>query len=235
MNIKDAKVLVTGGTSGIGYETAKILIENGAKVAICGRNKDTVDKSAKELGAEGIVADVSNEQDVINMVNTAVKKLGSLNVLINNAAFGHFSLLKDMDTKKFNELYATNVTGAMMVGRECAKHFIENNYGNIVNIASTAGKNGFAGGTAYSSSKFALRGMTECWRAELRKNNIRVMLVNPSEVQTNFGSNAGREKRAMNPTKLESQEIAHTILSMLTMNDKGFITEATIFATNPQN
>lgn len=235
MNIKDAKVLVTGGTSGIGYETAKILIANGAKVAICGRNKDTVDKSAKELGAEGIVADVSNEQDVINMVNTAIKKLGSLNVLINNAAFGHFSLLKDMDTKKFNELYATNVTGAMMVGRECAKHFIENNYGNIVNIASTAGKNGFAGGTAYSSSKFALRGMTECWRAELRKNNIRVMLVNPSEVQTNFGSNAGREKRAMNPTKLESEEIAHTILSMLTMNDKGFITEATIFATNPQS
>ena len=140
-----------------------------------------------------------------------------------------------MDTKKFNELYATNVTGAMMAGRECAKHFIENNYGNIVNIASTAGKNGYSGGTAYSSSKFALRGMTECWRAELRKNNIRVMLVNPSEVQTNFGSNAGREKGAMNPTKLESQEIAHTICSMLAMNDKGFITEATIFATNPQN
>src|SRR5438874_2662549 len=128
MNLKDAKALVTGGTSGIGYETAKMLIDNGAKVAICGRHKDTVDKSAKELGAEGIVADVSKEEDVINLVNTAIKKLGSLNVLINNAAFGHFSLLKDMDTKKFNELYATNVTGAMMVGRECAKHFIENNY-----------------------------------------------------------------------------------------------------------
>jgi len=235
MEIKNAKVLVTGGTSGIGYETAKMLIDNGAKVAVCGRHKDTVDKSAKELGAEGIVADVSKEHDVINMVKTVIEKFGDFNVLINNAAFGHFSLLKDMDTQKFNELYATNVTGAMMVGRECAKYFIENNYGNIVNIASTAGKNGFAGGTAYSSSKFALRGMTECWRAELRKNNIRVMLVNPSEVQTNFGSNAGREKRPVNSTKLESQEIAHTILSMLQMDDKGFITEATIFATNPQS
>jgi 3-oxoacyl-[acyl-carrier protein] reductase len=235
MNLKDAKVLVTGGTSGIGYETAKMMIEQGAKAAICGRHKDTVEKSAKELGAEGIIADVSKEEDVINMVKTTIKKLGNINVLINNAAFGYFSLLKDMDTKKFNEMYSANVTGAMMVGRECAKHFIENNYGNIVNIASTAGLHGYAGGTAYSSSKFALRGMTECWRAELRKNNIRVMLVNPSEVQTNFGSNAGREKRAMNPSKLEAQEIAHTICSMLSMNDKGFITEATIFATNPQS
>jgi 3-oxoacyl-[acyl-carrier protein] reductase len=234
MNLKDAKVLVTGGTSGIGYETAKMLIENGAMVAICGRKQDTVEKTAKELGAEGIVADVSKEQDVINMVKTVIQKFGGFNVLINNAAYGHFSLLKDMDTEKFNAMYAVNVTGAMMVGRECAKHFIENNYGNIINIASTAGKNGYAGGTAYSSSKFALRGMTECWRAELRKNNIRVMLVNPSEVQTNFGSGAGREKRAFNPTKLEAKEVAHTILSMLEMDDRGFITEATIFATNPQ-
>ena len=235
MDIKNAKVLITGGTSGIGYETAKMLVHHGAKVAICGRHQKTVDESAEKLGAVGIVSDVSKEHDVINMVKTVIDKFGDFNVLVNNAAFGHFSLLKDMDTQKFNELYATNVTGAMMVGRECAKHFIENNYGNIVNIASTAGKNGFAGGTAYSSSKFALRGMTECWRAELRKNNIRVMLVNPSEVQTNFGSNAGREKRPVNQSKLESKEIAHTILSMLQMDDKGFITEATIFATNPQN
>jgi len=234
MDLKNAKVLVTGGTSGIGYETAKELIRHGAKAAICGRNKETVEKAAKELGAEGIIADVSNEHDVVNMVNTVIKKFGNFNVLINNAAYGYFSLLKDMDTAKFTQMYAANVTGAMMVARECAKHFIENNYGNIVNIASTAGLKGYAGGTAYASSKFALRGMTECWRAELRKNNIRVMLVNPSEVQTNFGINAGREKRTINPTKLESKEIAHTILSMLQMDDKGFITEATVFATNPQ-
>ncbi len=234
MDLKNAKVLVTGGTSGIGYETAKELISHGAKAAICGRNKETVEKAAKELGAEGIIADVSNEHDVVNMVNTVIKKFGNFNVLINNAAYGYFSLLKDMDTAKFTQMYAANVTGAMMVARECAKHFIENNYGNIVNIASTAGLKGYAGGTAYASSKFALRGMTECWRAELRKNNIRVMLVNPSEVQTNFGINAGREKRTINPTKLESKEIAHTILSMLQMDDKGFITEATVFATNPQ-
>ena len=84
------------------------------------------------------------------------------------------------------------------------------------------------------ATKFALKGMTECWRAELRKHNIRVMLINPSEVQTNFLPNAGRQARPKNDTKLEAEEIAHVVLSMLEMRDRGFITEATVFATNPQ-
>lgn len=130
---------------------------------------------------------------------------------------------------------AVNVTGAMITARECAKHFVKNNYGNIINISSTAGRSGFAQGTAYSASKFALSSMTECWRAELRKYNIRVMQVNPSEVQTNFVLNSGREAKQHNATKLEASEIAFTILAMLQMHDKGFITEATIFATNPMN
>jgi 3-oxoacyl-[acyl-carrier protein] reductase len=75
--------------------------------------------------------------------------------------------------------------------------------------------------------------MTECWRAELRKSNIRVMLVNPSEVQTPFYQALGGE-RPFNPSKLEASEIAHLVVAMLTMRDVGFITEATVFATNPK-
>jgi 3-oxoacyl-[acyl-carrier protein] reductase len=123
----------------------------------------------------------------------------------------------------------------MMVGRECAKYFVAQQYGNIINISSTAGRAGFAGGTAYVASKFALAGMTECWRAELRKFNVRVMLLNPSEVQTDFVVNSGREARPFNTTKLQSKEIAHTIAMMLSMDNVGFITEATVWATNPQN
>ncbi|HEX8548330.1 MAG TPA: SDR family oxidoreductase [Cytophagaceae bacterium] len=234
MNIKDAKVLVTGGSSGIGYETARHLIELGAKVVICGRNKEKLTKAASEMGAHAVVADVSDEDDVKRLVSTTIKQLDGLNVLINNAAYGHFGMLVDIDTKKFNELLATNVTGAMMVGRECARHFISKDYGNIVNISSSAGRGGFAGGSAYVATKFALAGMTECWRAELRKSNIRVMLVNPSEVQTNFLPNSGRETRPHNESKLEAQDIAHTIVSMLQMHDRGFITEASVWATNPK-
>jgi 3-oxoacyl-[acyl-carrier protein] reductase len=76
--------------------------------------------------------------------------------------------------------------------------------------------------------------MTECWRAELRKYNVRVMLVNPSEVITNFGVAAGFQQKD-NPSKLRSEDIAHAVVSVLQMNDRGFTTELTVFATNPQD
>lgn len=235
MNLSEAKVLITGGSSGIGYETAKELIAEGAQVIICGRDEARLQQAGKTLGCTTFTADVSKEEEVINLVKFTIEKLGGFNVLVNNAAYGYFSPLVEMNTEKFEELFAVNVKGAMMAARECAKHFIENKSGNIINISSTAGRTGFAAGTAYAASKFALSAMTECWRAELRKFNIRVMQVNPSEVQTNFYINSGNADRAANPTKLQSQEIAHVILSMLKMRDVGFITEATVFATNPVN
>lgn len=234
MELKNAKVLVTGGSLGIGYAAAKILIEAGAKVVICGRDEEKLHNAARELGAIAFKADVAVESDVINLVKYTIEKLGGYNVLVNNAAYGYFSPLTQIDTKKFNDVLMTNITGAMFCGRESAKYFVEKIYGNIINIASSAGKAGFANGTPYCATKFALRGMTECWRTELRKNNIRVMLVNPSEVQTNFGINAGGKQRDFNPSKLEGSHIAHLIKSMLEMDDVGFIPEAGVWATNPQ-
>lgn len=233
MNINEVKAIVTGGSSGIGLEIAKQLIAQGAQVFITGRDENKLIKAAQSIGAKYAVADASNETQVIAAFEKAKIEMNGYNVLINNAAYGAFGLLKDQDTKVFEQLLATNVTGAMIAGREAAKHFIESNFGNIINISSTAGNSGFAGGTAYVASKFALKGMTECWRAELRKSNIRVMLVNPSEVQTPFYNALGGE-RPYNNTKLEATEIAHLVIAMLTMRNVGFITEATVFATNPQ-
>ncbi|MCI0448770.1 MAG: SDR family oxidoreductase [Chlorobi bacterium] len=242
MNLKNAKALVTGGSLGIGYATAKALIDKGAKVAICGRNSENLNNAAKELGALAVKADVSVEKDVVDMVKTVVKELGDFNVLINNAAFGYFAHISEIELEKFNKMLAVNLTGAMLCAREASKHFIKQKYGNIVNISSTAGTKGYANGTPYVASKFALAGMTECWRAELRKSNIRVMLVNPSEVQTDFSYNSATwlksfikhgEEKQINPTKLVAEDIAHTIISMLELDDRGFITEATVWATNP--
>jgi 3-oxoacyl-[acyl-carrier protein] reductase len=232
MNLQDIKAIVTGGSSGIGFEIARQLKLQGAEVFITGRNEAKLKKAASQLDVNYAIADASIEAQVIKAFEYAQSKMNGYNVLINNAAFGSFGLLKDQDTKAFEQLLATNVTGAMIAGREAAKHFIENNFGNIINISSTAGNSGFSGGTAYVASKFALKGMTECWRAELRKSNIRVMLVNPSEVQTPFYKALGGE-RPKNDTKLEATEIAHLVIAMLTMRNVGFITEATVFATNP--
>lgn len=232
MDLKNAKVLVTGGSSGIGYATAQMLRDKGAAVAICGRRADAVENAAAELGALGIVADVSREDDVRRLVARVISELDGYSVLINNAGFGYWASLIETTAHDFRRVWETNVLGAMLVARESAAHFVRENTGNIVNIASTSGQKGSARGTTYVATKFALSGMTQCWRAELRKHNVRVMQVNPSEVQTNFFEAAGRP-RGTDPTKLQGEEIAHAICSMLAMEDRGFVTEATVWATNP--
>jgi 3-oxoacyl-[acyl-carrier protein] reductase len=232
MNLEQAKVLITGGGTGIGLETAKVLREAGAAVAICGRRSDVLARAASEIGATAITADVAIEADVVRLVGEAERALGGLDTLVNNAAFGYGAPLVELDAERFREVHATNVVGAMLVARECARRFVAQKRGNIVNVASTAGGKGYAGGSAYASSKFALSGLTECWRAELRRYGIRVMQVNPSEVQTPFG---GRDMtKGLNPSKLRAEEVAHVIRAMLAMDERGFITDATIFATNPR-
>jgi len=234
MNLKGANVLVTGGSSGIGYAIAKTLTEAGANVAITARNEQRLADAATKLKATAIHADVSNEADVLRTYKEVLAKFGHLDVLINNAGTGQFKTLVETDKTKFEAVFATNVTGAMMMGREAAKHFIARKSGNIVNICSTASLRGAANGTTYYASKFALRGMTECWRAELRQFNIRVFLVNPSEVVTNFGVAIGLPSNE-NPTKLRGEDIAWMIKAGLEMNDRGFTPELTVFATNPKD
>lgn len=235
MDLQNKIVLVTGGSLGIGFATAKKLQEKGAKVIITGRNKKRLEEAADANNLISFVSDISKEADVLNLFEYIKKEFGKLDVLINNAGIGNFDKIENIDAVKFNEILQTNVIGAALAAREASKIFIAQKSGSIINIASTAGTKGFAGGTAYVASKFALRGMTECWRAELRQHNIRVILINPSEVQTEFFVNAGGEKRDFNPTKLLAEDIAHSIISALEMEDRGFITELTVFATNPKN
>jgi 3-oxoacyl-[acyl-carrier protein] reductase len=234
VNLKGANVLITGGSSGIGFSIAKTLGDAGARIAITGRDERRLTEAAATLKALPIRADVSNESDVTRTYKEVLSKFGLLDVLINNAGSGVFKTLVEMEKSKFDAVFATNVTGAMLMAREAAKHFIERKSGNIVNICSTASLRGAANGTAYYASKFALRGMTECWRAELRQHNIRVFLVNPSEVLTNFGAAAGLPQKD-NPTKLRGEDIAWMIKAALEMNDRGFTPEMTVFATNPKD
>lgn len=234
MDLSEVNALVTGGSSGIGKETACQLIEGGGTAVIAARHEDRLEKAAEEIGAIPVSCDVGDETQVKNLIQHTDEKLDHYNLLINNAGYGSHEKLVDLSTEAMKDQLRTNTIGAMMVARESAKVFIENDYGNIVNISSSSGKRGYAGGTSYVASKFALSGMTECWRAELRPHNIRVMQVNPSEVQTPFFDSAGDGQREYNETKLIAGDIAQTICGMLQLNDRGFITETSVWATNPQ-
>ena len=235
MHPTSIRALVTGGSSGIGRATAQLLIQRGGRVVISARNEAALRRTASEIGAIPIPGDVSDENDVRRMVAGAISELGDYNVLVNNAGIGSFAPLLDTTAEMMRRVWEINVLGATLVARESARHFVARGSGSIVNIASTAGSRGSAGGSAYSSSKFALSGLTQCWRAELRTKNIRVMQVNPSEVLTDFFANAGNPRPTDNPTKLHAEDIAHAIASMLEMDDRGFVTDTTVWATNPRD
>lgn len=233
MNMKDAKVLITGGSVGIGFETAKLLQAEGAAVVIAGRNHDRLRAAAAEIACEAVQGDVGIEEDGVRMVQEAQAKLGGLNVLVNNAGIGIFGPLGDQKLADMETVFRTNVFGAMIMAREAARIFVEQRYGNILNVGSTAGDKGFGGGTAYAASKAALKSMTESWRDELRPSNVRVVLIKPSEVVTEFAQRAGYPQED-SPHKLHGIDIAYAILHALKQPDVGFIPEYPVWATNPK-
>lgn len=233
MEIKGSNILITGGNSGIGKETARLLIAMGANVVITGRDAAKLDKVANEIGAIPLQFDISDLKSIPEKAKEAMDLLGGkIDTLINNAGIGVFPKLGEITIEDLESVYTTNVFGLTLLTQEIVKPFIAQEYGNIINIGSTAALKGFERGTVYAASKFAVRGITQSWQAELRKHNIRVCLVNPSEVTTAFAAEDRVEKEET-AKKLGTEEIAHTIISTLEMRDKGFIPEVTVWATNP--
>lgn len=232
MDLKGSKIILTGGSSGLGKQTAKDLILKGAELIITGRDKDKLTNVALELGCVAFHADVSIEEEAKATVDFAKERWGRLDVLINNAGYAEWGLIAELDINKMKEVYNTNVFGATAMAKYAVKLFKSQKSGNIINIASTAASKGFPQGSIYASSKFALTGLTQCWQAELRPFNVRVIQINPSEVPTAFGQ-ANREERTLESNKLSPKEISDTIVSTLEMDNRGMITEVTVIATNP--
>lgn len=233
MIIKNSNVLITGGSSGIGKETAKQFIAKGAKVVITGRDETKLNQIATEIGAIPLAFDISDLKSIPQKAKEALTLLGGkIDTLVNNAGIGVFPILGDITEADLLKVYNTNVFGLALLTQELLPMFKTQQSGNIINIGSTASLKGFARGSIYAASKFAVRGMTQSWQTELRPDNIRVSLINPSEVTTAFAATS-REERNEESNKLGSEDIAQTILSVVEMRDKGFVPEVTVWATNP--
>jgi len=233
MKLSGAHIILTGGSSGIGKETARLLTEAGAKVLITGTDEQKLKRVADEIGCFQVRADVSSQVDVMQTFEKANEIFGKkLDVLINNAGIGEFDAVEHSVYDSFQRVFGVNVFGPAMMARQAVPIFKRQGHGAIINVASTSSSKGFGYGSVYASSKFALRGLTQSWLDELREFNIRVMQINPSEVYTAFG-NPERVERVPPPDKLSPYEVASTIKTMLQMDDRGFIPEVSVWATNP--
>lgn len=235
MNLEGRNIILTGGSLGIGKETAKSLINKGANILVTGRSKERLSSAFKNTGAKIIEFDIGDLDNINVNAKRCIDLLeNKVDVLINNAGIGVRRSIEELNINDFLDVFNVNVFGLSLFTKEIIPIMKKKNRGTIVNIGSTASLKGYKNGSIYASSKFALRCLTQCWQAELRPYNIRVCQINPSEVTTAFG-NSKRIEREEVHNKLTSKEISHAITSAIEMDDRGFINELNVWATNPFN
>jgi len=186
----DGKVaLVTGGSRGIGYATAKILSENGATVIITGKDAQRLEKSSSEIpNCIGIAGDIQNTNDVKNIVKKTIEEFGRLDILVNNAGiFPQIKQLHEIEEEEWSKVIDVNLTGQFRFTKEAIPH-LQKTSGSIVNISSDAGLKAYQGfnADAYSAAKAALIILTKCWALEYAKDKIRVNCICPGVVDTDM-------------------------------------------------
>ena len=233
MQVKGKHIIVTGGSLGIGKETAKNLIKKGAIVLVTGRSQERLDRTFGDIECHTIAFDIGDTSSIEHNAKKCLDLLnGQVDVLINNAGIGERKSIEELSIDSFMKVFNVNVFGLALFTKEMVPAMKNNNGGTIINIGSTASLKGYQTGSIYASSKFAVRCLTQCWQAELRPYNIRVCQINPSEVTTAFGSPDRIERNEVH-NKLTSKEISHAITSAIEMDDRGFINELNVWATNP--
>ncbi|WP_282938540.1 3-ketoacyl-ACP reductase [Paenibacillus sp. RC67] len=239
MELRNKTAIITGAGKGIGKAAATALAKEGVHLGLLARNRAELEALQATLkdtyGIQAYVAsaDITNKTEVDQAIGNLISELGSLDILINNAGIAQFGTLLDMESEQWERIIQTNLMGTYYVTRAALPTMLEQQNGSIINVASTAGERGFATGSAYCASKFAVLGLTESLLQEVRKSNIRVTALTPSTVNTDLALNAGLkigdEDRMMQP-----EDVAELILATLQLPQRVFIKAAGIWTTNPQ-
>jgi 3-oxoacyl-[acyl-carrier protein] reductase len=227
--MKARRFLITGGSQGIGAATAELACGAGHQVVFTGRNEQLIRAVAEKTGAHGLQADVTVGDDNARTIEVCRERMGGVDVLVNSAAYAYWAEIGALDVDAMRTMFETNVFGLVDITNRVVPMMKANKDGDIVNIASTSGMKGGKTSTPYASSKWAVRGISQCWQAELRPHGIRVISLCPSEVQTDFGGMTGRD----NPNKLYAVDIAATIMAGLNMPRRVLWPELAVFANNP--
>jgi len=188
--LQGKRIIITGAVSNIGKEAAKSFVDEGAKVVIGDINEKAGQQTAKEIGAHFIAVDVTQEETVSDFVDSAVKELGGLDVLVQNAGLQRLGKVTDLATSDWDAIFAVNSRAHFFGAKYAVPHLRKSGRGSIINTSSLAGKRGGPGTTAYSSSKGAVIAFSTALALELAPDNIRVNTVCPGWVDTAFNEPA---------------------------------------------
>lgn len=230
--------LITGGTRGIGLGIAKVLLQAGIKVAITGRNSSQVNEVVAELSKDygiqnvmGGVNDVRDAQGLEKLVENIVEKWGGLHILVANAGVGHFASIDSMTHQQWNETIDTNLTGVFNSVKACLP-FLKSSKGYIFTIASLAGTNFFAKGSAYNASKFGLVGFSQAIMLDLRPYQVKVTTIMPGSVKSFFAGHTPSEQE--DDWKIQPEDIGQLIVDLLQMHPRSLPSKIEIRPTMPR-
>jgi 3-oxoacyl-[acyl-carrier protein] reductase len=237
-NLKGKKAIITGGSRGLGKATALAFAKEGIDVAITGRNEKNLQETVAKIKALGVNAtyalfNVGNYAEVQKGIKQIINTFGSVDILVNNAGISAFGSLNDMKVEQWSEIMQTNVMGMYFVTKEVLPFLIEKNEGDIFNISSTAGLTGNANTSAYSASKFAVIGMSESLRKEVRKNNIRVCTLTPSTIVSDMSIELGIARKDSEDSVLQPEDFAELIVAGLKLPRRAMLKGASLWSTNP--
>jgi 3-oxoacyl-[acyl-carrier protein] reductase len=224
--IAGAVALVTGASRGIGFAIAEKLGSMGARVALCARDSVKLSNAEQRLRSANIdalslVADVRRQSEIDALLEKTRTTFGPIDILVNNAGIATFGPFHQQQETDWDAILDTNLKAVFLLSRAVAPEMIRRGTGHIINIASLAGKNAFAGGGIYCASKWGLLGLTGCMAEDLRGFGIRVSAVCPGSVATDFSTHAGKDPARM----LQPEDVAHAVGVLITQAPQSFISE----------
>ncbi len=235
--------VVTGGTRGIGRAIAERLLDEGVHVALCGTRQKSVDDAVTALSPRGrvfgMVADVSKIGDVRRFIAGAHAEFGALHILVNNAGAGAFASVAELTPEAWDKMIALNLSGVHYCCHEIMPIFKHAGGGDVVNIGSLAGVNAFAGGAGYNASKFGLVGYSEAMMLDHRHDGVRVSLIMPGSVDTEFGSpgsageTAGLPREPRSDWKIAPEDVADIVVSVLKMPGRTTVSRVEVRPSRP--
>ena len=234
--MKDKVAYITGGTKGIGFGIAQVLLKHGIKVAVSGRKQEDAEEAARILSDDdtkvfGIASDVKNFEDEKAAVSEIVKKFGRLDYVIANAGLGIFKPVDEMSLEDWNDMIDTNLTGVFHTMKASIDE-LKKSEGYFISIASLAGTNFFEKGSGYNASKFGVVGFTQAAMIDLRKYNIKVSTIMPGSVSTYFNGNEPSDKDAW---KIQPEDLGELVVDIFKMNPRALPSKIEIRPSKPNS